>query len=555
MSRTRTAAPRAASPAEPSAGADEAQALLAESEADPWAQISPSVYENARIVTWAPWLDGEKQRLRYLCDQQAADGGWGVAGFRLVPTLSAVEALLTVCARRSGPVAEARPDAVGQAALRGVETLRQWLTGGSGSAEADMLPDTVAIEVVVPGLIALINDHLARHDRTPLPGLPERLGGVVLPLPRGTNDSVLVKLRTVAAAGRPLPPKLWHAWEILSPGRPFSAEVQPVEGSVSCSPAATAAWLGGRPAGPEPTADLLGLRSATTAKEPARLAARFLDDLQRHGDGLLPLGAPMPNFERAWILGTLATHGVPHQASATLLDSLEAAFGEDGMAAGFGLPPDADDTAAGLYALARHGRRLRPDSLLAYFTDSHFCTYPDERTASPTANAHSVEALGYWTHLHPDDLPRYSAATAGAVDWLLSVQNPDGSWTDKWHGSPYYATACCAQALAAYGGETARPAVERAVSWMLNTRHSGDSWGHGQGTVEETSYAVWTMWLSRDPYRADRVEGALSAAGRTLARGEITEDSTPLWIGKDVYTPVRIVRAARLAALHDLTAR
>lgn len=553
MSRTPTTEQRPASHTAESVELDEAQVLLEESEADPWAQISPSVYENARVVTVAPWLGGAGRRLRYLCEEQAADGGWGVAGFRLVPTLSAVEALLTAWAR--GEAADgAGADRVRRAAVRGIETLHTWLTGGQGSEEAEQLPDTVAIEVVIPGLIAQINDHLIRHRTTRPPGLPERLVSLTLPLPRGTDDSILVALRTATAAGRTLPPKLWHAWEILAPGRPFAQEVQPVNGSVSCSPAATAAWLAGSPTGPDPAGGGPTAPPAVATQE-ARAALRFLDDLQRHRGGLLPLGAPMPNFERAWVLASLATHDVPHQASESLLDRLEAVCLEEGMAAGFGLPPDADDTAVGLYALVRHGRRHRPDSLLHYYNEGHFCTYPDERTASPSANAHALEALGFWTQRYPDDLPRFGAAAVGSADWLLSVQNADGSWTDKWNGSPYYATASCAQALAAYAGEAARPAVERAVSWVLNTRHPGDRWGHGTGTIEETAYAVWILRLSRDPHRGQQVDEALEAARRTLARGEITEDSTPLWIGKDVYTPVRIARAACLSATHDLKTR
>ncbi|WP_157877401.1 prenyltransferase/squalene oxidase repeat-containing protein [Streptomyces odonnellii] len=549
MNRTPTAEQASAQDTAAPEEFDEAQTLLEASHADPWAQISPSVYENARVVTVAPWLGGAGRRLRFLCEEQATDGGWGISGFRLVPTLSAVEALLTAW-RRGEEAAGAGPEYVRRAAVRGIETLCTWLTGGQGSEEAEHLPDTVAIEVVVPGLIAQINARLDECRTTPLPGLPERLVSLGLPLPRGTDDSILAALRAATAGGRTLPPKLWHAWEILSPGRPFAREVRPVNGSVSCSPAATAAWLGGSPTGPESLG--AGMTPMIPATGEARAALRFLEDLQQHRGGLLPLGGPMPNFERAWILASLATHGVPHQASEELLDDLDAVCLEEGMSAGDGLPPDADDTAVGLYALARHGRRRRPDSLLRYFNEGHFCTYPDERTASPTANAHALEALGYWTSRYPEDVPRFGAAVVGASDWLLSVQNADGSWTDKWNGSPYYATASCVEALAAYAGETARPAVERAVSWVLNTRHPGGLWGHGAGTVEETAYAVWILRWSQDHRCARQVKEALDAARDTLTRGTITEVSTPLWIGKDVYTPVRIARAARLSALHEL---
>lgn len=510
-----------------------ADRLLEESGADAWAQISPSPYENGRIAAVAPWLDGHPARLRHLCARQAPDGGWGVAGFRLVPTLSATEALLTACARR-GPGDVAVPaETMARAAARGIETLRRWLP--AGSAEATRLPDTVAIELVVPRLVTLINEHLARHAADPIPHLGEQAGAGPLRPPRGTDPALLDRLRQATAARHVLPPKLWHAWEILSPGVPRAPEVRPVEGSVGCSPAATAAWVGAPPdpAAPDP-------------------ASRFLDALQRHRGGLLPLGSPMPFFERAWILSVFAGHGVPHTAPPGVLDSLDGALGADGMSAGYGLPVDADDTAVALYALARNGRGRRPDSLMTYHRGDHFCTYADERTASPSANAHAVDALGYWLAAHPEDRERYGPALRGAADWLVDAQDAEGGWTDKWHGSPYYATATCAKALHAYGGPRCRPAVDRAVGWMLATRHADGRWGHGEGTVEETAYAVWTLLLSREPERAAAVGQALAGARDTLAAGAVSEESTPLWIGKDVYTPVRIVRATVLAARHDL---
>ncbi|WP_131741212.1 prenyltransferase [Actinomadura roseirufa] len=530
----------------------EADGLLADSAADGWAQISPSPYENARVVTVAPWLAGHGRRIRHLCERQAHDGGWGVTGFRLVPTLSAVEALLTVCTRRHGPDAEVPFEPVVTAAVKGLATLRRWLDPGLRHPEATALPDTVAIEIVVPALVEMINGHLAGHVADPPSGLPD-LGPATLRSPAGTDAELLATLREATVSRRALPPKAWHAWEFLAPGWSCAAEARPIEGSVGCSPAATAAWLGGRPGGPA-APGVPG--TAPWPRTPAaRDAGRFLNDLQEHRSGLLPLGAPMPNFERAWVLGTLAAHGVPHTAPAAMLDALDAALGEDGMAAGHGLPPDTDDTASALYALALHGRERRPDSLLRYYDGGHFCTYHDERTASPTANAHAIEALGAWLSLRPGEDGRYRPALNGAVDWLLESQSPDGRWDDKWNGSPYYATACCAQALTAYGGEGARPAVERAVGWILGTELPGGRWGHGDGTVEETAYAVLTLRLDRETPRAATVRGALSRAARTLSDGDVTEDSTPLWIGKDVYVPVRIVRASRIAALHVLNAR
>ncbi|MEV6517756.1 prenyltransferase, partial [Micromonospora chalcea] len=82
-----------------------ARDLVAALTGEPSGQTSPSIYESARLVALAPWLDGHDRRLAWLLGRQRPDGGWGGAGgYALVPTLSAVEALLTVL-RRDGPAA------------------------------------------------------------------------------------------------------------------------------------------------------------------------------------------------------------------------------------------------------------------------------------------------------------------------------------------------------------------------------------------------------------------------------------------------------------------
>ncbi|WP_230415393.1 hypothetical protein [Micromonospora tarapacensis] len=62
--------------------------------------MSSSVYETGRLVADAPWLAGHGRRLAYLLGQQGTDGTWGPrGGYALVPTASAVEALLAVLVR------------------------------------------------------------------------------------------------------------------------------------------------------------------------------------------------------------------------------------------------------------------------------------------------------------------------------------------------------------------------------------------------------------------------------------------------------------------------
>jgi hypothetical protein len=44
----------------------EAATLVSDVARQPWGQVSPSVYETARLVALAPWLDGHNARMRFL---------------------------------------------------------------------------------------------------------------------------------------------------------------------------------------------------------------------------------------------------------------------------------------------------------------------------------------------------------------------------------------------------------------------------------------------------------------------------------------------------------
>jgi hypothetical protein len=173
-----------------------------------------------------------------------------------------------------------------------------------------------------------------------------------------------------------------------------------------------------------------------------------------------------------------------------------------------------------------------------------------ERTPSATTNAHVLEAVTDWLDLSPD--PAWPAAAAAKVSgWLCAEQSTDGTWTDKWHASPYYATVCCAVALARVGGPGPDRAVGRAIDWVLATQRDDGSWGRWAGTAEETAYAVEILLLPAGRADRDRVDRA--AARGYLALTEALRrptDCPPLWHDKDLYLPGTIVQAAGLRARH-----
>jgi hypothetical protein len=238
--------------------------------------------------------------------------------------------------------------------------------------------------------------------------------------------------------------------------------------------------------------------------------------------------------------------GIEVAAADPVADALAAGLGPLGTSGGAGLPPDADTTSVVLLALSQRGRAPDLDCLWHYQVDDHFCVWHGERTASPTANAHVLEALGHRVRHHRADTGRPARAAAGVAGWLAERQGVDGSWSDKWHASPYYATSCVALALHRYAGPRLAPVVDRTVHWLLSTQDSDGGWGRWGGTVEETAYALQALLVIGAP-RA----GAAVARGTAYLRaayGQVPDP--PLWHDKDLYRPTAVVRAASLAALH-----
>ncbi|TMR27904.1 prenyltransferase/squalene oxidase repeat-containing protein [Actinomadura geliboluensis] len=523
--------------ADPVAGAD---ALVRGLLADPWGQVSPSIYETGRVVTLAPWLIGHTERLRFLLAAQRADGGWGApGGYSLVPTLSATEAILSAFRRdasgtgRDGSGIER--DVLAKAADRGLQALTALLDDASG----DAIPDMPAVELISAHLARLINDHLEWLDARPPGASGPRPAGARVRAPESWADAALDPLRELLSAGGQVPEKLFHALEVAGPAarRTGSTRPGPRTGGVGASPAATAAWIGGDEAPP--------------ADDPAR---RFLETVAAHHGGPVPCGYPITVFERAWVLSGLRRTGVPVTVPDELTASLAAAVGPLGTPAGEGLPADADTTSVTLYALALLGSPREPDSLLAYELDDRFCTWQGEQGASVTTNAHVLDAFGEYARLRPAARARYAPAMAKAASWLRARQEPDGSWTDRWHVSPYYATACAVQALQSFGGAEAAASVERARRWVTETQRPDGSWGWWDGTAEETAEAMLVLLPSgRAGNGSARRLAHLRAAARGrawLLRSPHWTDGPALWHDKDLYLPKAIVHSTILSALH-----
>ncbi|MEV7805957.1 prenyltransferase/squalene oxidase repeat-containing protein [Microbispora sp. NPDC088329] len=488
----------------------------------PWGTVSPSLYETGRMVTLAPWLTGHTARVRYLLDAQQLDGGWGqVEGYRLVPTLSATEAILSAL---TGGEPGVDGEALSTAAVRGLRLLFAWLNEDPAPA----LPDMPAIELIVPSLVDLINVRLDSLGEATgaLPGMPRGR----LRIPSGCDDRQLEMIRSRIRSGSDVPEKLLHALEVAGDAAAGAPAVRPTSiGTVGGSPAAAAAWLGER-----------------GRLDPADPVRRHLEAVvMRHG-GPVPVGFPITAFERSWVLSALARARVPFEVPPEMLADLRAMIGPTGAPAGPGLPSDADTTSVALYALALLGSPCDPGVLTAFETGTHYCTWPGEQGFSVSVNAHVLDAFGQYVACRPREMARYRPAIRKLSALLRDHQAADGSWTDRWHASPFYATLCCALALNEFGGEQSADAVRAAVRWVLDGQREDGSWGWWEGTAEETAYALHILLMTEA--RADaRSRDAAARGYRYLLEADLA-DALPLWHDKDLYLPVAIVRAAVLAA-------
>ena len=258
---------------------------------------------------------------------------------------------------------------------------------------------------------------------------------------------------------------------------------------------------------------------------------------------------PFRVFELSWVLNNLLFSGLPvtEFADSETLDALYSEMMPDGFALDrtFGIA-DGDITSVCCRVLLSAGYEIDPH-LLARFedTESHvFHTYEYERNISMSTNIHAFDALNLMS-----DYPNLRNVKEQIVMTLLDNRQYDIYWTDKWHASPYYTTAHALIALLQQGPYLAY-ACRNTVDWILHTQRRDGSWGfYGEGTIEETAYALTALLHYHRHYPVDLDVLHRAAAYLTYMHGGADSVYPELWLAKSVYAPYDIIRAAVLAAL------
>jgi len=323
-------------------------------------------------------------------------------------------------------------------------------------------------------------------------------------------------------------------------------------------------------------ADLAGLRAARGAhgaigNSPAATAfyvARshdphalaYLEEcLTRTGGAMAPVLHPCETFEALWAAYHLFLAGVP--ARRLLAPAERAALGRALRTGGVSLAPtfpiaDADDTAVALLLLHDLGDAVDPGVLQAFAlaADGCFASFPYERHSSVGVNLHVLHAL-----LRVPGYPDRARTVDRLLDYLVDQQTDGLYWFDKWHISPYYATAhalCILDELPPDYAARMEPIRRRSREWLRQTQNSDGSWGfYGPSTVEETAYALLALARGgageahpRDHHRCDAAARYLTTDVQKRAR-DADQTFPPLWIDKCLYTPTLVVQAVIEGAL------
>jgi halimadienyl-diphosphate synthase len=478
--------------------------------------ILPTAYDTAWIASIpspaSPEVPLFPQALEWLVGHQLNDGSWGSSipceQDRLLSTLAGAVALERFA--QSAMERTARDSARGY--------LQQ-----PGRVVAGTTTDLVGFELLLPALV----------ERAQRAGIPVSVNLDVY------NRERTAKLRLIPPAALYSPEvTIVHSLEFLGEQADVAGlrRAQGANGSIGNSPAATAFFF-------------------SLTHDSAALA--YLESCIAAGGGAAaPVLHPCDMFDRLWSAYHLHLAGIPVRGAlgAHVRQQLREQLTSGGVSLDPTFPiPDADDTAVALILLSALGEDVDPRVLRAFEVgDGHFRSFPFERHASVGVNVHVLHSLlavpGY------EDRARH---VEELVDYVVGQQTPDGYWLDKWHISPLYATAHAIAVFTQLRGEPAtfaRPALERAERWLLETQHADGAWGHfGRATAEETAYAVLALAAldTHNPGASCRIarEKGLSSLESLLELETPTVERFPaMWIDKCLYMPTDIVRAVVRAA-------
>ena len=453
--------------------------------------MKPTIYDTAWVARVPAENDPARpafpEAMNWLRESQHLDGSWGAeihyTHDRVISTMATILAL----SQLGG----------GNSDRRAIENGIQYIWENTGQLDHEC--ETIGFEVILPTFLAKFQEM---NLQLPYAAFEQQEKNRREKLSKIPADLIHSRHTTLAFS-------LEFMGDDLDTGQ--ASAIQESDGSVAVSPSATAYLL--------------------TQNPENRSARNYLNQVVNAYDGKAPQVFPFDIFETAWTLWNLLVAGVgtsPHARQH--LDDLKTLWDRKrgtGFSSNYS-NIDVDVSAVVFRVLSLGGLEPDPAPLYAFEQEEYFQCYSFERNPSTSANIHVLDAL--------KDI---NAKAAEKVrDWLASVRVEGAYWKDKWHASPYYPTAHAIIALLGVDPGLAKTAVD----WMLEMQRPDGCWGYfSRPTAEETAYCLQALSLySRS---VERVDPKVIQRGRQ-GLAACPHDHPALWIGKCLYTPVRVVESA-----------
>lgn len=473
--------------------------------------VGSGAYDTAWLARLARNYPGHgfERALSWILDHQHADGSWGSPIFhyhdRIISTLSALIAL-----REIGD---------------GVETEKRIVDGekflwrNSTKLHHDAM-DTIGFPVLVVTLVQTA----------------QRLG-LVIPqnLFQGV-EKVERKLNTLN-----FNPEAWrysslyYSLEAILHYLPDDKHYDFADefGCVGASPSATVATL-------------------MTPNAAAERSLDYLKKLTEHQrDGGIPTVDEIDIFEAAWSLNILRAGGIvspDHPLVRRVLDYLwDVWLEKEERGVGFSRyfhVADLDDTAVTFTVLRWGGYPANADVFAPFESDHYFVCFPNELDPSISVNMRTLVALQY-----AQEHPQFKRWQEKIIRILRQWDLYGYFWFDKWHTSPYYLTAPSVWMLHGIVDDL----LPARIQWIIQTQNSDGGWGyHGTSTIEETAYCIEAL-IYWDKHVGMVNRKVIDAGADFLLNHVHRLDYVPMWIGKGLYTPYKVVQASVLTALNHIS--
>ncbi len=470
-------------------------------------QMSPSVYDTAQVLRFAPPEEGAEPALDWLLTQQHVDGGWGSLAAPLarhMPTFAAVLAL-----QQHGQSPAAR-----EALRGGVDFLQQTAYQWQPPLPEEM---PVGVELILPQLLCEADGLNLGLSSEPYTALVEL----------GQYKRMLIQKHNPKAGTTPV--FSWEAW-----GEKPETAVIDGTGGVGHNPSATAYWLQKAAGQPNLTAE----RAAAHRYLNQSSAATFLNI-----PGVVPTAWPVNRYEQIYVLHILQLAGLlEHPALADIvepeIDDIFRAVTPAGIGFSDYFVPDGDDTYAALAVLKSSNRPVDKRFLDLFRNETHFHAYPGELQPGPTVTARAIHALSLWGE-------RYEPAE----EFIRQRQTEDGRWRgDKWNTSWLYATYLSVFALQATGAPEHQPAIQKAIQALLAQQNPDGGWSTtGLSNLTETGMGILTLLLCESPRLQPAIQRAFGWMLENYQPFAFSE--TMCWLNKQEYRIHRVDRTFELAAM------